>query len=88
MRGYPCLDSEASVYWHRDSVFVIFPILPGRYRVLADLPPSGADHPPEPTLEQVQAIMDRRFDPEEATECYLRGRGDGLQLPVMMHAWL
>ena len=45
MRGYPCPDSEASVYWHRDGVFVIFPISPGRYRVLADLPASGEEHP-------------------------------------------
>ena len=43
MRGYPCPDTEASVYWHRDGVFVIFPISPGRYRVLADLPASGAE---------------------------------------------
>jgi 2-polyprenyl-6-methoxyphenol hydroxylase-like FAD-dependent oxidoreductase len=46
MTGYPYPDSEASVYWHRDGAFVIFPISPGRYRVLADLPPSGAEHPP------------------------------------------
>ena len=70
MTGYPCPDTEASVYWHRDGVFVIFPISPGRYRVIADLPPAGAEHPPTPTLEQVQAIIDRRgpsglkaFDP-------------------------
>jgi 2-polyprenyl-6-methoxyphenol hydroxylase-like FAD-dependent oxidoreductase len=70
MTGYPCPDTEASVHWHRDGVFVIFPISPGRYRVLADLPPSGAEQPPAPTLEQAQAIMDRRgpsglkaFDP-------------------------
>jgi len=63
MTGYRCPDSEASVYWHRDGVFVIFPIVPGRYRVIADLPPSGADHPPTPTLEEVQAIMDRRGPP-------------------------
>src|SRR5271166_4285532 len=60
MTGYPCPDSEASVYWHRDGVFVIFPISPGRYRVLTDLPPAGTEYPPTPTLEQVQAIMDRR----------------------------
>lgn len=60
MRGYPCPDTETSVYWHHDGVFVIFPILPGRYRVVADLPPSGAEHPPTPTLEQVQAIIDTR----------------------------
>jgi 2-polyprenyl-6-methoxyphenol hydroxylase-like FAD-dependent oxidoreductase len=60
MTGYPFPDSEASVYWHRDGAFVIFPISPGRYRVLADLPPCGAEQPPTPTLEQVQAIIDRR----------------------------
>jgi 2-polyprenyl-6-methoxyphenol hydroxylase-like FAD-dependent oxidoreductase len=70
MTGYPCPDTEASVYWHRDGVFVIFPIAPGRYRVLADLPSSGATQPPTPTLEQVQTVIDRRgpsglvaFDP-------------------------
>ena len=70
MRGYPFPDSEASVYWHKDGAFVIFPISPGRYRVLADLPPSSDAAPPEPTLEQVQAIIDQRgpggltaFDP-------------------------
>ena len=60
MRGYPGPDSEVSVYWHRDGVFVIFPISPGRYRLIADLPPSGETHPPTPSLEKVQAIIDRR----------------------------
>jgi 2-polyprenyl-6-methoxyphenol hydroxylase-like FAD-dependent oxidoreductase len=60
MRGYPCPDNEASVYWHKDGVFVIFPISPGRYRLIADLPPSGQTHPPTPTLEEVQALIDRR----------------------------
>ena len=60
MTGYPHPDSEAAVHWHEDGVFVIFPISPGRYRVLADLPATGAQLPPIPTLEQVQAIMDRR----------------------------
>ena len=70
MRGYPFPDSEAAVYWHQDGVFIVFPISPGRYRLLADLPPSSAEHPPTPTLEQVQAVMDGRgpgdmvaFDP-------------------------
>jgi len=60
MTGYSCPDTEASVYWHRDGVFVIFPISPGRYRVLADLPSTDAEHPPTPTLEQVQVIINRR----------------------------
>ena len=70
MRGYPAPDTEATVYWHQDGAFVIFPISPGRYRLLADMPPSGEAHPPAPTLEQVQALVDRRgpqgmtaFDP-------------------------
>jgi 2-polyprenyl-6-methoxyphenol hydroxylase-like FAD-dependent oxidoreductase len=70
MTGYPYPDSEMSVYWHRDGIFVIFPISPGRYRVIADLLSTGAERPPTPTLEQVQAIIDRRgpkglraFDP-------------------------
>jgi 2-polyprenyl-6-methoxyphenol hydroxylase-like FAD-dependent oxidoreductase len=70
MTGYPFPDSEVSVYWHRDGAFVIFPISPGRYRVIADLPAADSEHPPTPTLEQVQTIIDRRgpsglraFDP-------------------------
>jgi 2-polyprenyl-6-methoxyphenol hydroxylase-like FAD-dependent oxidoreductase len=60
VQGYPVPDSEISIYWHHEGVFVILPIMPGRYRLLADLPPSGADYPPTPTLAEVQAIMDRR----------------------------
>jgi 2-polyprenyl-6-methoxyphenol hydroxylase-like FAD-dependent oxidoreductase len=63
MRGYPVADTEATVYWHQDGVFVIFPISPGRYRLLADMPPSREAHPPAPTLEQVQAVMNRRGPP-------------------------
>jgi 2-polyprenyl-6-methoxyphenol hydroxylase-like FAD-dependent oxidoreductase len=70
MKGYPYPDTEASVYWHKDGAFVIFPIVPGRYRVLADLPLTSGAVPPAPTLEQAQAIIDRRgpggmtaFDP-------------------------
>jgi 2-polyprenyl-6-methoxyphenol hydroxylase-like FAD-dependent oxidoreductase len=70
MKGYPYPDTEASVYWHKDGAFVIFPIVPGRYRVLADLPLTPGAVPPAPTLEQAQAVIDRRgpgrmtaFDP-------------------------
>jgi 2-polyprenyl-6-methoxyphenol hydroxylase-like FAD-dependent oxidoreductase len=59
-RGYPYPDTEASVYWHKDGVFVIFPISPGRYRVIADLPMTSGEHPRDPTLEQVQAIINER----------------------------
>jgi 2-polyprenyl-6-methoxyphenol hydroxylase-like FAD-dependent oxidoreductase len=70
MSGYPFPEDEASIYWHKDGAFVIFPISPGRYRVLADLPVTSAKVAPNPTLEQVQTIIDRRgpgglkaFDP-------------------------
>ncbi len=63
MRGYPFPDTEASVYWHQDGAFVIFPISPGRYRVLADLPQTSDERPPTPTLEQAQAIITRRGPP-------------------------
>jgi 2-polyprenyl-6-methoxyphenol hydroxylase-like FAD-dependent oxidoreductase len=60
MRGYPSPDTEASVYWDKEGVFVIFPISPGRYRLIADVPASAAEHPLAPTMDQVQALMDRR----------------------------
>jgi hypothetical protein len=81
MRGYPRPDTEASIYWDKDGVFVIFPISPGRYRLIADLPASGAGHPPTPTLEQLQALMNRRgppgmvaFDPIWLTGFRINGR--------------
>jgi 2-polyprenyl-6-methoxyphenol hydroxylase-like FAD-dependent oxidoreductase len=63
MKGYPFPDTEAAVYWHQDGAFVIFPISPGRYRILADLPASPSERPPTPTLEQAQAIITRRGPP-------------------------
>jgi len=60
MTGYPAPDSELMIYWHADGAFAIFPIGPGHYRVIADQPPSGAARAPDPTLAQVQAIIDRR----------------------------
>jgi 2-polyprenyl-6-methoxyphenol hydroxylase-like FAD-dependent oxidoreductase len=81
MSGYPYPDSEASVHWHRDGVFVIFPISPGRCRIIADLPATAAERPPAPTLEQVQAIIDRRgpaglkaFDPVWLAGFRINGR--------------
>ena len=81
VRGYPLPDTEASVYWHKDGAFVIFPISPGRYRLLADLAPSGEAHPSAPTFDQVQAMIDRRgprgmtaFDPIWLAEFRINGR--------------
>ena len=81
MTGYPSPDTEAAIYWHRDGVFVIFPIVPGRYRVLADLPSTGAASPPTPTLAEVQAVVDQRgprglkaFDPVWLAGFRINGR--------------
>jgi 2-polyprenyl-6-methoxyphenol hydroxylase-like FAD-dependent oxidoreductase len=70
MSGYPFPDTEVAVYWARDGVLPIFPIAPGRYRIIANVPPSGGDHPRDPTLEEIAAIVDERgpkgvklFDP-------------------------
>ena len=52
---------EIEIYWHADGVLLMFPIAPGRYRVIADVGDVKAgEHPSEPTLEEVQALIDRR----------------------------
>ena len=70
MKGYPFPDTEVAVYWAREGVLPIFPISPGRYRIIANIPPSGGDHPRDPTLEEIAAIVEQRgpkgvklFDP-------------------------
>ncbi len=70
MEGYPFPDTEVAVYWAREGVLPIFPIAPGRYRIIANIPPSGGDHPRDPTLEEIAAIVEQRgqkgvklFDP-------------------------
>jgi 2-polyprenyl-6-methoxyphenol hydroxylase-like FAD-dependent oxidoreductase len=60
MHGYPVPDNEASVFWDKAGAFIAFPISPGRYRLLADVPPSGSAQPLAPTIDQVQAIVDER----------------------------
>jgi 2-polyprenyl-6-methoxyphenol hydroxylase-like FAD-dependent oxidoreductase len=70
MKGYLFPDTEVAVYWAREGVLPIFPISPGRYRIIANVAPSGEDHPRDATLEEVQAIVEQRgpkgaslFDP-------------------------
>ena len=41
MKGYPFPDTEVAVYWAREGVLPIFPISPGRYRIIANIPSSG-----------------------------------------------
>jgi 2-polyprenyl-6-methoxyphenol hydroxylase-like FAD-dependent oxidoreductase len=52
---------EITVLWHTDGVLVIFPIKHDRYRVIADVGDTVHDTAPaDPTLDDVQALLDRR----------------------------
>jgi 2-polyprenyl-6-methoxyphenol hydroxylase-like FAD-dependent oxidoreductase len=52
------------IWWDPDGVLALFPIKPGRYRVIADIGPSKRqdEHAPRlsPTLAEVQSILDQR----------------------------
>ncbi len=54
---------EVNIFWHSDGILLIFPIAEDRFRIVADagVVPENADPPAEPTLEDVQAILDKRF---------------------------
>ncbi len=54
----PAPSDELAIYWHADGVLLLFPITAGRYRVIADVK-AGAS-PAEPTLSEVQALIDQR----------------------------
>lgn len=52
---------DINIFWHADGVLATFPISPTRFRVVADIGDGHADpRPPAPTLEEVQAVVDRR----------------------------
>ena len=52
---------EITVAWHSDGVLAIFPLSEDRYRIIADAGNAHTDKlRPDPTLEEVQAILDRR----------------------------
>ena len=52
------------IFWHRDGILAFFPITPGRWRVIADLgPATGSGHHPDPTLEEIQAMVAHRGNP-------------------------
>jgi 2-polyprenyl-6-methoxyphenol hydroxylase-like FAD-dependent oxidoreductase len=52
---------EVSVLWHAEGVLVLFPITQTRYRMIADVgAASSGQLRPDPTLEEIQSILDRR----------------------------
>ena len=60
LEGYPFPETELATYWHTDGVLVIFPVSPGRFRVIADVDAASASAASAPSLEQVQALIERR----------------------------
>ncbi len=61
LAGVRTPSDEIDTYWHSDGVLALFPITRDRYRIIADVPDTqaGADRS-DPTLEEVQALLDRR----------------------------
>jgi 2-polyprenyl-6-methoxyphenol hydroxylase-like FAD-dependent oxidoreductase len=55
--GFKLPDAELSIFWHEDGIAVFFPIGPDRYRIIADV---GSEARHDPTLQEVQSIVDRR----------------------------
>jgi 2-polyprenyl-6-methoxyphenol hydroxylase-like FAD-dependent oxidoreductase len=60
------------IFWHRDGILAFFPITEGRWRVIADLgPATDASHHPDPTLEEIQALLTQRSgQPIVMTDAY------------------
>ncbi len=51
---------ELRIYWHAQGILAFFPIAPGRFRVVADGGPATDEKARDPTLAEVQAVMDAR----------------------------
>jgi 2-polyprenyl-6-methoxyphenol hydroxylase-like FAD-dependent oxidoreductase len=68
LKGVP-RPKEVTVMWHADGPLVVFPITEDRYRVIADMGEIQDDvRRPDPTLEEVQAILDRRGPGMQASD--------------------
>jgi 2-polyprenyl-6-methoxyphenol hydroxylase-like FAD-dependent oxidoreductase len=59
VHGANARQDEIATYWHSEGVLALFPIEPGRYRVVADVGENIGDKP-APTLAEVQAVLDAR----------------------------
>jgi 2-polyprenyl-6-methoxyphenol hydroxylase-like FAD-dependent oxidoreductase len=57
----PLPNDELSIFWHHKGLVAYFPFGAGRCRVVADIGPAhGTGRPPDPSLAEVQAIVDER----------------------------
>ncbi len=52
--------SEFTSFWHDDGVLAIFPIQQGAYRIIADLGKGPGLWPQDPTMSDIQALLDKR----------------------------
>jgi 2-polyprenyl-6-methoxyphenol hydroxylase-like FAD-dependent oxidoreductase len=60
LEGGAVSKTELTMHWHEDGVVVLFPISPGRYRIIANVAPTPDAHPWVPTRDQIQALLDSR----------------------------
>jgi 2-polyprenyl-6-methoxyphenol hydroxylase-like FAD-dependent oxidoreductase len=58
--GLEMAPDELVVFFHSDGMVLFIPIKGDRYRIIADLGPSTGGPRVDPTLREVQAIVDRR----------------------------
>jgi 2-polyprenyl-6-methoxyphenol hydroxylase-like FAD-dependent oxidoreductase len=52
--------SEFAIFWHHEGVLAIFPIQQGAYRIIADLGKGPGLWPKDLSLEEIQAVLDKR----------------------------
>jgi 2-polyprenyl-6-methoxyphenol hydroxylase-like FAD-dependent oxidoreductase len=60
IRNWPVPETELGTYWHAEGALAVFPIGPGRFRVIADIGRASGPRAADPDLAQIQAIVDRR----------------------------
>ncbi len=61
LSGSPPPADEIALYWHADGLLALFPISTNRYRVVADVGTAETEgHRADPTLAEVQALLDQR----------------------------
>jgi hypothetical protein len=57
LAGLEAAEPELEIFWHQDGTVLFFPLSSVRYRIIADI---GSDPKHDPSLDEVQALVDRR----------------------------